>query len=100
MLLKLRENPDLRNFVHQRLEPVVEHDRRRATKLLPTLQVLLDHQGRKAETARALHLERQSLYHRVQRIETLLDSPLDDPDTVLGLHLALRARRHLERIDA
>ncbi|MBV9047194.1 MAG: PucR family transcriptional regulator ligand-binding domain-containing protein [Solirubrobacterales bacterium] len=97
LLLTLRENPDLRNFVHQRLQPLIEHDRSHATKLLPTLQALLDHQGRKTEAARTLHLERQSLYHRIQRIEKLLDSSLDDPTTILGLHLALRARRYLER---
>lgn len=96
LLLKLRTDPDLRQFVHHRLQPLIDHDRRRASKLLPTLQALLEHQGRKAETARALHLERQSLYHRIQRIQGLLDADLDDPDTRLGLHLAVRAHGHLE----
>ena len=53
--------------------------------------------GRKAEAARALHLERQSLYLRLRRIEELLGVSLDDEDTVLGLHLALRARRFRAR---
>ncbi|MBV9804658.1 MAG: PucR family transcriptional regulator [Solirubrobacterales bacterium] len=100
LLLKLHGNPDLRQFVHQRLRPIIDHDHRRAAKLLPTLETLIEHQGRKAETARALHLERQSLYHRIQRIETLLDVNLDDPDTRLGLHLALRARHHLDGIES
>lgn len=100
LLLTLRENPSLRNFVQQRLQPLIEHDRGHATKLLPTLQALIDHQGRKAEAARALHLERQSLYHRLQRIETLLDGSLGDPATLLGLHLALRARRYLDHTES
>jgi purine catabolism regulator len=100
LLLRLRENPELRNFVHHRLQPLIEHDRRRATKLLPTLQTLLEHRGQKAETARALHLERQSLYHRIKRIETLLDASLDDPNTLLGLHLAVRASRHIDGVDS
>jgi len=97
LLWRLGGNADLREFVDQRLAPLVEHDRRRSSKLLPTLEALLEHEGRKAETARALHLERQSLYHRIGRIEALLDADLHDPDVRLGLHLALRARRHLER---
>jgi len=97
LLWRLGGNADLREFVDQRLAPLVEHDRRRSSKLLPTLEALLEHEGRKAETARALHLERQSLYHRIGRIEALLDADLHDPDIRLGLHLALRARRHLER---
>ena len=43
------------------------------------------------EAARALHLERQSLYLRLHRIEELLGVSLDDEDVVLGLHLAVRA---------
>jgi len=97
LLWRLGGNTDLREFVDQRLAPLVEHDRRRSSKLLPTLEALLEHEGRKAETARALHLERQSLYHRIGRIEALLAADLHDPDVRLGLHLALRARRHLER---
>lgn len=91
LLWTLRDDPHLRAFVRRRLGPLLEHDRRRAAKLLPTLDALFAHGGRKAETARALHLERQSLYHRLRRIEGLLGGELDDPQTRLGLELALRA---------
>ena len=87
----LRDHEGLRRFAQRRLAPVLEHDRRRKAKLLPTLEAYLAHGGRKAETARALHLERQSLYHRLGRIQELLGEDLDDEDTRLGLHLALRA---------
>ncbi|WP_257002789.1 helix-turn-helix domain-containing protein, partial [Streptomyces albidoflavus] len=55
----------------------------------------LAHAGRKAETARELHLNRQTLYNRLARIAELLGTDLDDPHTVLALSLALRARRHV-----
>ncbi len=61
--------------------------------LLETLEAYLAAGGRKAEAARALHLERQSLYLRLHRIEEALGVSLDDEDVVLGLHLAVRARR-------
>jgi purine catabolism regulator len=93
LLVKLRSNEDLQDFVGQRLGPLIDHDERRSPKLLETLETLLEHQGRKTEAARALNLERQSLYHRIRRIEELLEADLDDPATRLGLHLALRARR-------
>ena len=86
----LRDHEGLRRFAQRRLGPVLEHDRRRKAKLLPTLETYLAHGGRKAETARALHLERQSLYHRLGRIQELLGEDLDNEDTRLGLHLALR----------
>ena len=41
-------------------------------------------EGRKAETARELHLNRQTLYNRLARISELLGTDLDDPQTVLS----------------
>ncbi|MBB4664362.1 PucR family transcriptional regulator ligand-binding domain-containing protein [Conexibacter arvalis] len=100
LLWSLREAADLRAFVDRRLATLIEYDRRRNAQLLPTLEVYLAFGGRKADAARALHLERQSLYHRISRIETLLEESLDDEDTRLGLHLALRARRMMRRPEA
>ena len=65
--------------------------RARTRALLETLEAYLAAGGRKAQAARALHLERQSLYLRLHRIEELLGVSLDDEDAVLGLHLAVRA---------
>ncbi|MCX3064307.1 PucR family transcriptional regulator [Streptomyces beihaiensis] len=82
-------------FVERAIGPLREHDRRAKPPLLPTLQTYLAHAGRKAETARELHLNRQTLYNRLARIGELLGTDLDDPQTVLALSLALRARRHV-----
>jgi PucR family transcriptional regulator, purine catabolism regulatory protein len=99
LLWRLRDHPDVRAFVQRRLGPLIEHDEERTLKLLPTLEAYLTHQGHKADTARALHLERQSVYHRIARIEALLGGSLDDEQTRLGVHLALRAARSLRRDD-
>ncbi|MFF6917942.1 PucR family transcriptional regulator ligand-binding domain-containing protein [Streptomyces sp. NPDC012466] len=95
LLWRLRDQPDLAAFVDRALGPLLEHDRRSRPPLLPTLTTYLAHAGRKAETARELHLNRQTLYNRLARIGELLGTDLDDPQTVLALSLALRARRHV-----
>ncbi|MEV8596758.1 PucR family transcriptional regulator [Streptomyces sp. NPDC052012] len=95
LLWRLRDHPDLAAFVERALGPLLEHDRRSRPPLLPTLETYLAHAGRKAETARELHLNRQTLYNRLARIGELLGTDLDDPQTVLALSLALRARRHV-----
>ncbi|WP_416980620.1 PucR family transcriptional regulator [Streptomyces sp. T028] len=95
LLWRLRDHPDLAAFVDRAIGPVRDHDRRSKPPLLPTLETYLAHAGRKAETARELHLNRQTLYNRLARIGELLGTDLDDPQTVLALSLALRARRHL-----
>ncbi|MCA1222877.1 PucR family transcriptional regulator, partial [Streptomyces sp. 8L] len=94
LLWRLREHPDLAAFVDRAIGPLQAHDRTSRPALLPTLEAYLAHAGRKAETARELHLNRQTLYNRLARIGELLGRDLDDPDTVLALSLALRARRH------
>ncbi|MEU1041517.1 PucR family transcriptional regulator [Streptomyces sp. NPDC005551] len=95
LLWRLRDHPDLAAFVDRAIGPLREHDNRSKPPLLPTLQTYLAHAGRKAETARELHLNRQTLYNRLARIGELLGTDLDDPQTVLALSLALRARRHV-----
>ncbi|MFE3633738.1 PucR family transcriptional regulator [Streptomyces cellostaticus] len=94
LLWRLRDHPDLAAFVDRAIGPLRDHDHRSRPPLLPTLETYLAHAGRKAETARELHLNRQTLYNRLARIGELLGTDLDDPQTVLALSLALRARRH------
>ncbi|MBC3988778.1 PucR family transcriptional regulator [Streptomyces sp. AC563] len=95
LLWRLREHGDLAAFVHRMIGPLLEHDQTAKPPLLPTLMAYLAHAGRKAETARALHVNRQTLYDRLARITRLLGTDLDEPRAVLALSLALQARRHL-----
>jgi purine catabolism regulator len=95
LLWQWRDRDELADYVERVLGPLVEHDARRKHQLLPTLEALCRHGGRKAETARALHLNRQALYDRIARLEAVLDADTGDTETLLGLHLALQARRHL-----
>ncbi|MFE7766443.1 PucR family transcriptional regulator [Streptomyces sp. NPDC057438] len=95
LLWRLRDHPDLASFVDRAIGPLRDHDDRARPPLLPTLETYLAHAGRKAETARELHLNRQTLYNRLARIGELLGTDLDDPQAVLALSLALRARRHV-----
>jgi purine catabolism regulator len=90
LLHELRDTPELDAFVDEQLGPLLEGSARRRV-LLETLEAYLAAGGRKAQAARTLHLERQSLYLRLHRIEELLGVSLDDEDAALGLHLAVRA---------
>lgn len=96
LLWSLRDEPALRRFVDARLGPLLEHDRGGGPRLVETLEAWCASGLRKADAARALHLRRQSLYNRLARIERVLGANLEDADTVLGLQLALRARRALD----
>ena len=84
LLWRLRDHPDLASFVDRAIGPLREHDRTSRPALLPTLEAYLAHAGRKAEAARELHLNRQTLYNRLARIGELLGTDLDDPQVGAG----------------
>jgi purine catabolism regulator len=94
LVWRLRETDTVQLFAKERLASVLEHDRlREAAPLLPTLQALSAHGWNKAEAARALHLQRQSIYPRLRRLERLLATDLADPREQGALDVALLVYR-------
>lgn len=80
-------------FVQRQLGAVVEHDRLRRSELVRTLTVWLDSGCNTAQAARELHLERQSLHHRLQRIFELCGGDPRGTGRLAALHLATRLVR-------
>ncbi|WP_223702814.1 PucR family transcriptional regulator [Sutcliffiella deserti] len=68
----MQKNQDLGEFVMEYLEPVIIYDQKHNGKLLETLKIYLACNGSKKETAEQLYIVRQTLYHRIQKLETLL----------------------------
>lgn len=91
LLWSLRQNDTVQDFVAARLGPVLRHDAQKSSKLLPTLVAYCEYGGRKVEAARALHIERPSLYDRLSRLENLLGVSFRDPNDMLGIHVAVLA---------
>lgn len=65
-------------------------------ELVRTARVYLDEAGSAQRTAQALGIHRQTLYHRLERIERLTGLDLDSGRDRLGLHLALVLLPHLD----
>lgn len=64
----------------------------RSERLIQTLHVYLDHQGSLTRTAATLNLHRNAVAYRIDRIFSLLDVDPGNPDDLLLLQLACRAR--------
>lgn len=77
-------------FVQRQLRALLEHDAQRQSQLLETLQVWLDSGCNTAQSARELHLERQSMHHRLQRIFELCGGDPRGTGRLAALHLAAR----------
>jgi PucR family transcriptional regulator, purine catabolism regulatory protein len=90
LLVRLAQGPELARFVESELRAVLDHDAQARTRLLPTLTAYLEHAGRKADTIRALGVQRRTLYARLERLEALLGGSLELQDTRTRLTLALQ----------
>lgn len=97
LLLDLDQGPALSRHIERELGGLLDHDASSKPPLLPTLRVFLDRNGRKADAARELNIERRTLYYRLARIAELVNGSLDDPDTQLRLLIALHGREFRRR---
>jgi sugar diacid utilization regulator len=74
------------------LAPLAELGGQRGERLIQTLHAYLDHQGSLTKTASALHLHRNAVAYRIKSAFTLLEVDPNNPDDLLLLQLACRAR--------
>jgi PucR family transcriptional regulator, purine catabolism regulatory protein len=72
----LRDDGALNSLVDDVLGELIAHDRRRGTALFDTLAAYLRYGSSKTECAKALHLQRQTLYQRLSRIFTVIGNPV------------------------
>lgn len=78
------------------IAPVAASDKERRGHLLQTLSVYLSLSGSKQDTANALQIARQTLYHRLEKLESLLGGGFAaDPGKRLTIELALRAYEYI-----
>ncbi|WP_369261162.1 PucR family transcriptional regulator [Streptomyces sp. R35] len=83
----------LARLVQHTLGPLLAWEAAHPSDLVRTLEVHLRHGCSPTRTAALLHIGRQSLYQRLERIETLLGLEIDDPDLLGELLAAACAHR-------
>jgi purine catabolism regulator len=93
-LFALQPLPELPRFRDEVLAPLRQRDR--SGVLLETLRAYLGVNGSPTDAADRLHLHRNTVLYRLQRIEAILGRDLRDADVRLTLHLALRIDEVLE----
>jgi purine catabolism regulator len=87
--------PQAQRLVQGQLAMLLAARRSERDLLLETLEAYLDHGCHKTRTAEALHLQRQSLYGRLERVFARLGGDPTGTDRALALHLALKLRHAL-----
>jgi sugar diacid utilization regulator len=92
LLFRLRELPELEQFCDELLGPLERYDRARGTDLVHTLDRYLAVNCNVARATEELHLHRNGMLYRLQRIAELTGADFSDARQRLSYHLALLAR--------
>src|SRR6266704_389199 len=72
LLFYLHEQSELADFYQETLGPLIHYDSHSNSALIETLEAYFRCNGNLSETARAMHLHRNSLLYRLGRIEEIL----------------------------
>jgi len=85
-------------FIEEQIGELITGDEQRGTRLFDTLATYIRHSCNKTETAAALHLQRQSLYQRLDRVMRALGRPEPSSSRWAAITVAVElevARREL-----
>jgi purine catabolism regulator len=89
LISQLNRHLDLHEMVLEYLEPVIHYDKKHNGKLLETLKTYLACNASKQETANRLYIVRQTLYHRLEKLEKLLGHDFMDHEKRLAIEFMI-----------
>jgi sugar diacid utilization regulator len=84
------DSSDLKQFYHPKLEYLMEYDAEHKTSFTDSLYTYLKHSRNITNTAKALHLHRNSMIYHLKRIEEILNFSLSDNEMLLHIELSFR----------
>ena len=90
LLTQLDDIPAVHQFGQQVIGPLIEYDRKHRSSLVETIAAYFGHHGNISQTAESLFIHRNTLLYRLERIQELTKHDLEQADTRLSLHLALK----------
>lgn len=91
LLALLRNDSSVQSFAERTVGSLLAHDGRHGTALVPALRAYFATGGKKSAAAKLAHLSRPAFYERLDRIERVLGTDLDDPEAAVSLQVALLA---------
>lgn len=101
LVLQMQKNKAIMDMAKKYLQPLYEYDAKNNGNLIVTLQVYLQCNCQKNETAEKLFIVRQTLYHRLSKIESLIGSDYMFAPKRLAVELMLLATQfHFQTADS
>ncbi|MGG3466986.1 PucR family transcriptional regulator ligand-binding domain-containing protein [Neobacillus pocheonensis] len=95
LISQMSKHTDLQELASEYLYPVIQYDQKYNGKLLETLKAYLECNGSKQETSNKLFIVRQTLYHRLQKLENLLGENFMDHEKRVAIEFMLLVHDYL-----
>ncbi len=92
LLTALGDNHEATRFFRKTLGRLIEHDQQHNAELVETLDAFFVCHGNLSQTASRLHIHRNTLTYRLDRIAAITALDLSDADARFSLQLALKLR--------
>ena len=90
LLTGLGGSQEAARFFRKTVEPLLAHDENHNAELVETLEAFFVCHGNLSQTATSLHIHRNTLTYRLQRISGITRLDLNDPDARFSLQLGLK----------
>lgn len=95
LISEMSKHTDLQELAYEYLYPVIQYDEKYNGKLLETLKIYLECNGSKQETSNKLYIVRQTLYHRLQKLENLLGEDFMEREKRVAIEFMLLVHEYL-----
>ncbi|MGG0658400.1 PucR family transcriptional regulator [Rummeliibacillus pycnus] len=96
LIYKLQMQLNLKEVVQDYLQPIIDYDEKHNGRLMETLETYLQTNGSKQETANQLFIVRQTLYHRLKKLEAILGEDFMNGYNRITLEFMLLANTLIE----
>ncbi|MGW8249427.1 MAG: PucR family transcriptional regulator [Anaerolineales bacterium] len=93
LLFQLEHSPEIISFQQETLGPLLEMEG--SGELVHTLETYFEYNGNLSQAAEGLFIHRNTLIYRLERIQSITNLDLDNPEERLAVQLALRIYRML-----
>ncbi len=95
LLFQIEDISELKSFFQEELGRLIEYDKKHKGELVKTLEIFLQCHGNKQQAAKQLHIHRNTLNYRLQRIQEVLGVNPQDSSRWLECLLGLKISRIL-----
>ncbi|ATW27987.1 PucR family transcriptional regulator [Candidatus Formimonas warabiya] len=92
---RLDQAINLTGYIADYLGPIIEHDAEHQGELIKTLKTFYSYNCSSQKTAKSLHITRQTLYFRLQKIKDILGDDFVSREKRLAIELAICAYEYV-----